>query len=54
MEAVGSKERTKSVQQLKDEGAEWLSVWQTVANCNKKTLHVTFFEDDSLTFDFSL
>ena len=54
LEEKGKVERAKTVQQRKDEGKEWLSVWQTVANCNKKTLHVTFFEDDSLTFDFSL
>ncbi len=54
MEAAGSKEREKSLQQLKDEGTQWLSVWQTTANCNKKSLKVTFFEDDALTFDFTL
>ena len=47
-------ERAKPLQQLKDEGKEWLSVWQTVANCNKKTMSFTFFEDDTLTFDYTL
>ncbi len=54
LEEEGKVEREKPLQQLKDEGTQWLSAWQTVANCNKKTLHVTFFEDDSLAFDFSL
>ncbi len=54
MEASGSQEREKSVQQLKDEGTQWLSVWQTTANCNKKSLKVVFFEDDALTFDFTV
>ena len=54
MEASGSQEREKSLQQLKDEGTQWLSVWQTTANCNKKSLKVVFFEDDALTFDFTV
>ena len=54
MEAEGAVEREKSLQQLKDEGIQWLSAWQLVANCNKKSLHVIFFEDDSLTFDFTV
>ena len=53
MDAPKAKERQKTLQQLKDEGKEWESVWQTVANCNNKTLRVTFFEDDKLTFNFS-
>ena len=54
MEAAGAKEREKSIQQLKDEGTQWLSVWQTTANCNKKSLKVIFYEDDALTFDFTV
>ncbi len=54
MEASGSKERGKSLQQLRDEGTQWLSVWQTTANCNRKSLKVVFFEDDALTFDFTI
>ncbi len=54
LEASGAKERAKSLQQLKDEGTQWLSVWQTTANCNKKSLKVVFYEDDALTFDFSI
>ena len=54
MEEFGSKEREKSVQQRRDEGTQWLSVWQTIANCNKKSIKVIFFEDDALTFDFTI
>ena len=54
MEENGKVEREKSIQQRKDEGTDWLSVWQTIANCNRRTLTVTFFEDDSLTFSFSI
>ncbi len=54
MEEKGKTEREKSIQERKDEGTQWLSVWQTTTNCNKKTLSATFFEDDSLTFSFSI
>ncbi len=54
MEESGSKVRAKSVQELKDEGTEWLSVWQTTANCNEKSIKVVFYEDDALTFDFTV
>ena len=54
LEESSAVERAKSLQQLKDEGAQWLSVWQTTANCNKKSIKVMFYEDDSLTFDFSV
>ena len=54
MEASGAAERTKPLQQLKDEGTQWLSAWQTIANCTKKTVKVIFFEDDALTFDFAV
>ncbi len=39
--------------QLREVGL-WQSAWQSVANCNKKTLKVTFFEDDNLTFDLTV
>lgn len=54
MEESGAKVRAKSVQELKDEGTEWLSVWQTTANCNKRSIKVVFNEDDALTFDFTV
>ena len=54
MEEEGSKERAKSLQTLKDEGTQWLSVWQTTANCNKKSIKVVFYEEDALTFDFAV
>ncbi len=28
----------------------WMSVWQTTVSCTRRTLRVTFFEDDSRTF----
>ncbi len=54
LEEEGKVERAKSLQQLKDEGTQWLSVWQTVANCNKRSLTFTCFEDDSLTYTFKI
>ena len=39
--------------QLREVGL-WQSAWQSVANCNKKTLKVTFFEKDNLTFDLTV
>ncbi len=54
LEEIESVERAKPLEQLKNEAKEWLSVWQTVANCNKKTLSFTFFEDDALTFDYKV
>ena len=54
LEESGKSEREKSLEQLRNEGTQWLSVWQTVANCNEQTLEVTFYEDDSLTFDFAV
>ena len=50
----GAEERAKSVDQLRDENTTWLSTIQLVANCSKKTIHVTFFEDDSLTYDLTV
>ncbi len=52
LEVSGAIERAKSLKQRKDEGKEWHSVWQTTANCNKKSIKVIFYEDDNLTFDF--
>ncbi len=54
LEASGAPERTKSLKQLKDEGTQWHSAWQTTTNCNKKTYRVVFFENDDLTFDFEV
>ncbi len=54
LEEEGKKERAKSLEQLKDEGTQWLSVWQTVANCNKKSITFTCFEDDALTFTYKI
>ena len=54
LEQTGAIERAKTLQQLKDEGTQWLSVWQTVANCNKKSITFTCFEDDSLNFKFKI
>ena len=54
LEVSGAIERAKSVQQRKDEGTQWISAWQTTANCNKKSLKVIFYEDDALTFNFTV
>ena len=54
MEKTGAIERAKSIEQLKDEGTQWLSAWQTTANCNKKSIKVVFYEDDALTFSFTV
>ena len=53
METLKAKERAKSIEQRKNEGKEWESVWQTVANCNKRTMSVIFFEDDALSYNFT-
>ena len=50
----GQSERVKSIDQLKDEGVQWLSVFQIVANCNRKNLHVMFFEDPETVLDITL
>ncbi len=50
----GRAERKKSIDQLKDEGIQWQSIFQLVANCNKGNLHVMFFEDPNLVFDFAV
>lgn len=54
LDELGKAENVKPLQQLRDEGTQWHSVWQTITNCHKQTLKVIFFEDDSLTYDFSL
>lgn len=54
MEKLKAPERAKSIEQRKNEGTAWESVWQTVANCNKKTMSVIFFEDDKLSYNFTL
>lgn len=45
---------TMSTQELRDEGQEWLSAWQVVANTNKRSLRVRFFEDNRLTYNIGL
>ncbi len=54
LKELGKVENAKTLKQRRNEGTQWHSVWQTVANCNDKTLKVIFFEDDSLTFEFPL
>ncbi len=54
IESFGVVEREKSVQTHRDEGTQWLSAWQTISNCNNRTIKVIFFEDDDLTFDFAV
>ena len=45
---------TMSTQELRDEGQEWLSAWQVVANTNKRSLRVRFFEDNRLTYNIGV
>ncbi len=47
-------EGKKSLAQLKKEGKEWYSSYQSIINCNKGTLRAVFYEDPSLTFDFTV
>lgn len=54
MREGGKAELTKSIEQLRNEKISWVAAYQTVVNCNKRTLSVVFFEDDSLTYSFSL
>ncbi len=54
MREDGKAELEKTIEQLRDENNCWLAAYQTVVNCNKLTLSVVFFEDDSLTYSFSL
>lgn len=51
---LGRAERVKSIDQLKDESTQWLSVFQLVANCNRKNMHVMFFEDPETIQDVTL
>ena len=48
--AVGS----QSLAQLKREGVQWQSVFQVVANCNKRTMEVMFFENPQTTYKFAV
>ena len=48
--AVGS----QSLAQLKREGVQWQSVFQVVANCNKQTMEVMFFENPQTTYKFTV
>ncbi len=50
----GKRLRSLTIDQLRDEPTTWISAWQCVANCNKRTIKVIFFEDDDLTFDFAI
>lgn len=47
-------ERAKSIKQLINEGQGWFSVCQTIANYNKKSMTITFFEGDALTYTYKL
>ncbi len=47
-------EKEPSLQELRDDGTQWYSVFQVVANCNRENLHVMFFEDPNLVFDFAV
>ena len=51
---AGAIEKVKPVSQLRDEEKEWLSAYQSIANCNEETLRVIFFEDPELTFDLTI
>ena len=44
----------QSVMQRQSESVQWLSVFQVVANCNKKTMHVMFFENPQTTYEFAV
>ena len=46
--------RDMSMEDLRNDGKNWHSVFQVVANCNKENLHVMFFEDPKLVFDFAV
>ena len=50
----GAIEKVKPLSQLRDEGKEWMSIYQSIVNCNKKTLRVIFFEDPEFTFDLKI
>ncbi len=44
----------QSVMQRQSESMQWLSVFQVVANCNKRTMHVMFFENPQTTYEFAV
>ncbi len=52
MRKIGQRERAKTPEQLKAEGTQWLSAFQTVANCNEGTLRVRFFENKETLHEF--
>ena len=54
MREGGKAELEKSVEQMRNEKLSWVTAYQTVVNCNKRTLSVVFFEDDNLTYSYSL
>ena len=54
MREGGKAELEKSVEQMRNEKLSWVAAYQTVVNCNKRTLSVVFFEDDTLTYSYSL
>ena len=47
-------ERAKGLATLKKEGQLWYSIWQVVANCNRRNIHAMFFEDPTLVFDVTV
>ncbi len=47
-------EGSKSLEQHRKEGTQWYSSYQSIINCNKGTLRAVFYEDPSLTFDFTI
>ena len=54
MEESGAIELAKSLEERKAEGTQWVSAWQTTANCNKRSIKAVFFEEDDLTFDLAV
>ena len=46
--------RDMSLEELRNDGKNWHSIFQVVANCNKENIHVMFFEDPKLVFDFAV
>ncbi len=47
-------DREKSLDEKREANDVWLSAYQSVVNCNNKTLSVKFFEDDELLYDLSV
>ncbi len=54
MREKAQKIKTMSVDELRADGTTWLAAYQTIVNCNERTLTVQFFEDGRLTYHFSL